>query len=145
MSRENVEIVRQLQPAPGVDLTALFQRGDEEAAEASLAAASMWFAEDFTAIFHGLNDETRPGLAGLRDGWLDWLEPWDSYRVEIESIRDLGDRVLVFTCDFGRREGMPNEVEVKGGALWTVRQGKIARAEFFSERARALEAVGLSE
>ncbi len=143
MSRENVELVRQLQPAPGVDLTEFFQRGDEAAT--AIENASPMFTDDFVCVFHLIASEPRPGLAGLRSAWLDWLEPWDSYRVEIERVTDVGDRVLVFSRDFGRRTGTTNEVELKASAVWTVREGKIARAEFFVARAKALEAVGLPE
>ena len=145
MSQENVELVRQLQPAPGIDLTELFQRGDEAEAAAAIEDASPMFTDDFVCVFHLLASEPRPGLAGLRSAWLDWLEPWDSYHAEIERVTDVGDQVLVFSRDFGRRTGTTNEVELKGSAVWTVREGKIARAEFFVAREEALEAVGLSE
>jgi ketosteroid isomerase-like protein len=141
MSRENVELVRQLQVAPDVDLTDVFMRGDEAGAESAIAAISPQFTDDFVCVFHGLSRDPRPGVKGLREAWLDWLEPWETYRVEIERISDAGDRVLVFSRDFGRRPGMEEEVELKGSAVWTVRDGKVARAEFFTDRAKALEAA----
>lgn len=51
-----------------------------------------------------------------------------------------------FSCsprDLGRREGSTQEVELLGAAVWTIRNGKIVRAEFYPDRAEALEAVGL--
>lgn len=39
----------------------------------------------------------------MRTGWLDWLAPWVQYRTEVENVLDAGDRVLVLTRDFGRR------------------------------------------
>lgn len=37
------------------------------------------------------------------------------------------------------------EVKVDGSAVWTVRDGKIARAEFFTHRADAFQAAGLPQ
>jgi ketosteroid isomerase-like protein len=149
MSQENVEIVRQLQPDPNVNLVEveLFQtRGDDAEVEAAIAAAAPAFTDDFVCIFHTLSEEPRPGVRGLRQAWVDWLAPWESYRAEIKELRDAGDAVLVVSHDFGRRPGMEKEVEFRGSAVWTVRDGRVAKAEFFTaDRAGALEAAGLSE
>jgi ketosteroid isomerase-like protein len=144
MSAEAVAIVRALQPAPDVDLTELFVRGGGEAeAEASVAALAPGFTEDFVCVLHALSDEERPGVRGLRESWLDWLEPWETYRAQIDEVLDGGDHVLVLGRDFGRRLGMDTEVELLASAVWTVRDGQIARAEFFTERADAYRAAGL--
>jgi ketosteroid isomerase-like protein len=60
-------------------------------------------------------------------------------------MREVGDRVLVFSRDFGKRPGLDTEVELKASAVWTVRDGRIARAEFFALRSDALRVVGLEE
>ncbi len=147
MSEENVEIVRQLQPDPQVNLVELFQAGgDETELEAAIAAAAPAFTDDFVCVFHSLSAEPRAGVRGLRESWLDWLAPWESYRAEILELVDAGDRVLVRSRDFGRRPGMDREIDFHGWAVWTVRQGKIARAEFFTaDKTGAFEAAGLSE
>jgi ketosteroid isomerase-like protein len=147
MSEENVEIVRQLQPGPQVDLVELFEvAGDEAAVEAGIAAVAHLFTEDFVCVFHALSERARPGIRGLRECWLDWLAPWESYRAEVEEFRDCGDRVLILTRDFGRRRGMNREVDLHGCSVWTVREGRIARAEFFAaDMAGAFEAAGLRE
>jgi ketosteroid isomerase-like protein len=40
---------------------------------------------------------------------------------------------------------MAIEVSVMGAAVWTLRDGKIAKADFYVNRSDALEAAGLSE
>jgi len=147
MSQENVEIVRQLQPGPQVDFMELFTRdGTDAEVEATVEAVAPAFTDDFVCIFHALSGEPRPGVRGVREGWLDWLAPWASYRAEIEKLIDAGDQVVVLVRDFGRRPGMEMEVELHGTAVWTVREGKIARAEFFAtDREAAFAAAGLSE
>ena len=135
-----MELVRRLQPPPNLDLAAFLR--DEAAA--AVEAASGDFTDDFVATTHQVSSESYSGLEGLRQAWLDWLEPWESYRVEIERVIDLGDRVLVLVHDYGRLRGAEEEVRIVGAALWTIRDDKISRAEFFADRNNALEAAGLS-
>jgi|SRR5271167_546758 len=144
MSQENVELVVGLQPAPDADLVQLL-RDDNIWAELTKAVAP--FAHrDFECAFCRFDDvKTYAGLDGLRALWLDWLAPWARYRVEIDEAIDLGDRVLLLIHDYGCREGSTHEVELSGSAIWTVRDGKIARAEFYPIRHDALTAAGLAE
>ena len=87
--------------------------------------------------------ETFKGLDGLRTAWVDWLAPWESYRAELEQGLDCGDRVVTFYEVFASPAGSTREVKLSGADVWTVREGKIARIEFFSHRSEALKAVGL--
>jgi ketosteroid isomerase-like protein len=143
---EEEEIVRALQPPPDLDFADLFMRDDDAGAQAWAEALGDRFTEDFTAVFHALSSEPRQGVAGLRQAWLDWMEPWETYRAEIESVRSTSaGRVLVISRDFGRRPGTDTEVELKASAVWTVREGRVARAEFFTDRADAERAAGLHD
>jgi ketosteroid isomerase-like protein len=146
MSQENVELVRSLQPSSDTDLVALFR--DDATATALMEALSPFFHEDFEIVaptFVAGQGVRFTGLEGLRAGWLDWLDPWESYRVEIEDVIDVGDEVVVLPRDYGRRPGMALEVGVMGAAVWTVRDGKIARVAFYLNRSEGLEAAGLSK
>jgi ketosteroid isomerase-like protein len=102
---------------------------------------------DFECALHALGSERRytGGLDGLRAFLLDWMAPWGTYRVELEEAIDLGERVLLFNHDWGRREGSTGEVRGRQGAVWTIRDGKIARLDAYGTRAEALEAAGLAE
>jgi ketosteroid isomerase-like protein len=146
MSQDNVELVRLFHPAPDVDLAAIY-RDESRWAQASSLLAPL-IAEDFTFRARGYLDrdgETFEGLDGLRHIWLEWLTPWESYRTEIEDIRDLGDDVLVLVRDFGRRAQQTGEIAVASAAVWTVREGKIAQIVFWADRSAALKALGLEE
>jgi len=63
--------------------------------------------------------------------------------VELEQGLDWGDRVVTFYDAFASPVGSTREVKLSGADVWTVREGKIARIEFFSHRSEALKAVGL--
>jgi ketosteroid isomerase-like protein len=146
MSRENVELVRGLLPSGDTDLVALFR--DEATATALAAAVAPLFHEDFEAVVQDWAPGQRvryPGLDGFRAAWLDWLHPGESYRTDVEEMIDAGDDVVVLVRDYGRRAGMAVEVSMVGASIWTVRDGKIAKAAFYTNRSDALEAMGLSE
>src|SRR5436305_11950974 len=88
---------------------------------------------------------TYRGVEGLRSALLDWLEPWESYRAEIEELVDLGDRVAVLTRDYGRRKGVEREVDFKGVSVYVFRGDKIFRASSFTLTRGGIAAVGLGD
>ena len=144
MSAENVELVRRLQPRPEADLAVIFR--DQEAFAAAEAALAPFFHPDCeVAAELGTLGSYRlhTGFHGLRDTWLEWLEPWASYRSEIERLIDVGDRVVVLVRDFGRREEGGPEVAMTTGAIWTVCEGRISAVVFYVRREDALRAAGL--
>ena len=147
MSQENVELVRGLQPSADTDLVATAR--DDATAAAVMETLSPFFYDDVEIVgptlIPGGEGVRFVGLDGLRALWLDWLEPWESYRVEVEDVIDAGDDAVVLVRDFGRRAGMTVEVSVMGGAVWTVRDGRVARVAFYLNRGEALKAVGLEE
>jgi hypothetical protein len=145
MSRQNVELVTQLQPAPDVDLAELFR--NDEMWSALVDATAPFFHPDFESVAPGVpgTENVHVGLDGLRAAWLEWLQPWQTYRTEIKQTLDAGDRVLLLTHDYGRRAGAAHEIKVDGSAVWAISDGKVARAEFFPARSEAFRAAGLSD
>jgi ketosteroid isomerase-like protein len=143
MPRENVELARAVYPRPGSDICRLFR--DEGSFARARASGSRFFTDDFESVivFPG-ETRTYAGLAGLRQAWLDWLEPWATYRIGIDELLDVGDRVVVFDRDHARRGDVDKEVELVGATILTFRDGKVARWEFYVDRAEALEAAGLA-
>lgn len=141
MSQTDVDLVRRLNLTPGVDWAEVVR--DEERIAALQEQARPYFDDSFECGLVGVSEMWRPGLEGLRRIWLDWLEPWATYRTEEEETRDLGDgRVLYLGRDFGgRRDGL-GEVELLSSAIWTVRDGKVTRIVFYATRDAALEAAG---
>jgi ketosteroid isomerase-like protein len=144
MSQENVDLVRALFPAPDTDAAPLIR--SENAWAQYREAFSPHATDDYETVVVWPGDVlTYRGLEGARQFWLDWLEPWATYRSSIDEVIDAGNRVLVLLRDHGRRKDMDAEVELIGAAVWTIRGGKVARIEHHADRATALKAVGLSE
>jgi ketosteroid isomerase-like protein len=147
MSQEDVEIVRRLLgPFEQGDIIPLFR--DEAVAASMTAASAPFFTSDFECVFvrEDVGRAAYSGLDGLREAWLDWLLPWESYRAGVEDVIDAHEgRVLVLTRDYARPKGTHAEVNFIGAPVWTVRDGKISRIEFYWNRADGLAAVGLTE
>jgi ketosteroid isomerase-like protein len=144
MSQENVEIVRRLHPGSGTDLVALLH--DETAFQAVATAVEPFLEPDFTLETRMLGlQATYTGLEGLRQAWIDWLEPWSSYFDELEDAVDLGDRVMLAGHHRGKRRDSEAEVEMFAAAIYTVEDGKVSHVAYYADRAEALEAAGLSE
>jgi ketosteroid isomerase-like protein len=147
MSQEDVEIVRGLlAPFEQGDIVPLFR---DEAVWASITPASApLFTPDFECVFvrEDVGRASYSGLDGLRAAWLDWLTPWESYHAGVEDVIDAHEgRVLVLTRDYARPKGSDAEVYFSGAPVWTVRDGKVARIEFYWNRGEGLAAVGLAQ
>jgi ketosteroid isomerase-like protein len=142
MSQENVELVVRLLGRPGQDIVPVFH--DDAVWAAFTAAHARFFHPDFETVAGGLpgGDKTYIGLDGFRAGWRDWTAPWATYRTEIDETVDLGDRVFVLFHDFARLKGTNEELHQEPANIWTVRDGKIARAEFYVDWSFALRAFG---
>ncbi len=142
MSQANVDLVVLMSPSPDGDLAQLF-RDDDMWAAANSALATFLHPDFECAITLFGTETTYAGSEGLRALWLDWTAPWATYRSETEEVIDLGDRVLQFAHEFGRREGSTEEVKGDNAAVWTFRNGKLARFDAYADRAEARKAVGL--
>jgi ketosteroid isomerase-like protein len=84
-----------------------------------------------------------------RDAWAaqarDLTDTFDEFRVEIEDIIDLGERVLVFLRFRGRARSSGIPLDAPLAHVWTFRGDKVAAQHVYHDRVEALEAVGLRE
>jgi hypothetical protein len=144
MSRENVELAKALLPQPGTDIAPLFR--DDEGFALVREALGPLITDDFESVMvWPAVTRTHAGLEGLRKNWLDWLEPWATYRSTSEELIDVGDHVAVLLRDHARRKDMETEVELIGATILTFREGKLARWGDYARRADAFEVIGISE
>ncbi len=88
VSRDNVERVKAIAPADGVDLVQVFAAGE--------LPPSDLFAPDTKVLFTAGDAEMqKQGAQGFYEGWRDWLEPWERYHVHHEGFEDRGDSVMM--------------------------------------------------
>lgn len=129
MSADDVELVRRLHEA--------WNRGED------LIALGL-VHEDFEYV--------NPPYAiepGTRSGWEGWqtansrlMESWEDVRVEVEDIVDAGDRVAVFGRLHGRGRGSGVPVDQEQSYVWTLRDGRAVRFEWYFGHEAARRVVG---
>jgi ketosteroid isomerase-like protein len=129
--------------------------------ELTLNAYEAWNARDFDAViavthpdvewtfaggaqFPG-TDDAYHGHEGVRRFWREFIEPWESIRVEIMETREAGDTLVVFVNFHGVGTGSGVELTVPFVHLLNYREGKVVRLKAYADRDEALEAAGLSE
>ena len=133
MSQENVEIVRE---------------GYERFAATGEFVADL-ATDDFVwdmTNFHGWPEQqVYEGVDGAGAFLSAWMDAWEDWELELEALHDAGDRVVALVHQRGRSKeaGMP--VEMSFAQVFTLRDGKQARMEMYSDRDEALAAAGLSE
>jgi ketosteroid isomerase-like protein len=79
-----------------------------------------------------------------------WFGDWflafgKDYRFELDELRSTGQGVLAVAKHHGTGRSSGVEVHQTSFNLYTLHADKITRIELYGSRARALEAVGLSE
>jgi ketosteroid isomerase-like protein len=87
-------------------------------------------------------------VRGREAGWDFHMRILDSFEwvpVEVERLDAGADKVLVHLRYDARGAGSGAEVELDQWYVATVRDGKFFRLQWFTDRADALEAAGLSE
>jgi ketosteroid isomerase-like protein len=131
MSEENVESVREAHERFSKTGQPIWEKIDAD-----------------TEVFdHDIPDAKNPyrGVDGMTEWLSDFGEAWDSYVMEVERLIDAGDRVVSLFRIRAVGAGSGVAVERGDGMVWTFRDGKLARLDYFNDQAQALEAAGLSE
>ena len=133
MSQENVEVVRRSLDA--------YAAGDVDGMLAYIDPEG----ELHSAIIGGAEGKVYRGHDGFREWLADSLESFEELRIVADEFRDLDDRVVMFgrISARGRESGL--ELASATGWVFTVRRGRVVKAEGFLNRADALEAAGLRE
>jgi ketosteroid isomerase-like protein len=130
MSQENVELVRQA--------TEHYLRTGEQ----------QWEAFDPDVEVH---DHDIPDAGNYRghEGYLRWLEDWgeawEDFSVEPERWIDAGDKVVFIFQLTARGRGSGVEVKRRDAMVWTARDRKMIRLDYYNNEAQALEAAGVTE
>jgi ketosteroid isomerase-like protein len=142
VSAENVELIRAMLPSPDTDIANLFR--DDRLFASTVGGLEGLFHPDVESVpaWRG-GGTTYSGIDGFREMWIDWLEPWATYHVQVDEMIEAGDSVVVVVRDRARRHDMDVEVELISGSVWTVRDRKITRVEFYGNREELREATGL--
>ena len=85
---------------------------------------------------------TRTGIAEFTRAGEKLLDAWELWLGEAEELKAEGDRVAVLVRYRARGRGSGAEVQGRESALFTFREGKVVRYEWFHGEADAFEALG---
>jgi ketosteroid isomerase-like protein len=134
MSQQDVDVVRK-----GFEG---FNRGDIEAVVEMCDPAIDWSPP---AELPGVS--TYHGHQGVREAAGDMLDVFGALRAEPEQLIDAGDRVVVLFRWRGHGKGSGVSLDLVGeqAAVFTMRNGRAIRADWYIDRTKALEAAGLRE
>jgi hypothetical protein len=97
----------------------------------------------FTGGLSGGTGTEYRGPEGFIEGWRDWLEPYESYRIHFDEPFDAGDKVVTFATVKARTARHGVEVEHAPAAVWTIENGQLVAVSFFLDRDVALEYAGI--
>jgi ketosteroid isomerase-like protein len=133
VSEQNVEIVRTMCDA--------FCAGDYPTALDLLDSEVEWHGTagglDEGQVFRGHSEVVA--------AFIDSAGAWESQILETTELIDADKVVVVFWHEIARGRESGAEVETETAVLYAVENGKIVRVTPFMDRAKALEAAGLSE
>lgn len=131
MSEENVEIVRRMYDAMERDVF------PDEVAD--LLDPGIEYVNPPEAVEPG----TREGLAEFLRAVEKLFEGWESWRARPEQLRSVGNQVAAVIRYEARGRESGVAMEGRESALWTLRDGRVVRYEWFHGPDQALDAVGL--
>jgi ketosteroid isomerase-like protein len=133
MSAENVEILRH-----GYEqFTATGDLPEED-----IDPEFVW---DMSTFRNWPEQQTYEGIDGARKFLADWTGSWDDWQLEIEDLRDAGDKVVAIVRQRGRSKATGLPVDMHFAQVWTLRNGKQIRMEMYATPEDALRAAGLAE
>jgi ketosteroid isomerase-like protein len=132
MSEENVEVVR-----------AIYERFSESDFRASVDLLDRHIV--FLMMRDAPEAEVYVGVEAVATAMRELFDTWADFTLKAEEFIPAGDSVLVSVRQQGvaRISGVPSDEHYF--TVWSFRGRKVIRIETFPERAKALEAAGLSE
>jgi ketosteroid isomerase-like protein len=129
----NLDLVR--------SIFAAWERGDFNSAE--------WAHPEIEYVHaDGMAEGSWKGVAGMAEGFREFVSAWEGYRLEVDEFRELDDeRVLVrfHRSGRGRTSGVKlDQMRSEGASIVHVRGGEVTRLIFYVDGERALADLGLS-
>ena len=134
MATANLELVRSVCTA--------WERGDYSSTEWADPQIEFELAVEFAP-------GSWRGVAGMAEGWRDFLSAWEEHRIEVDQYQELdAERVLVLFTFRGRGKTSGLQLEqlrAEGASIFYVRAGKVTRLTNYIDREQALADLDVSE
>jgi ketosteroid isomerase-like protein len=131
MSKQNVEIVRRT-------ITLFAQEGTGGSFEGLLADDF-----EFQPAFEVAGGERFVGPGAFMSFMGQWTEAFDAWEFEVVELLDAGDEVAARMRQRGKGRASGAPVDLAFGAVFSLRDQRIARMALYTTQQEALKAVGL--
>jgi ketosteroid isomerase-like protein len=112
-----------------------WRRGDFEEALARYSEDAAWI--------NAMDGAVERGPRGVARGMEEWVGAFHDYWLEFDDLVEAGDKVVFLWRQGGIGKASGVRVEDEGAMVFTVREGRITRAEGFSDRAEAFADAGV--
>jgi len=111
--------------------------------------SNQWAHPEIEFVFaDGPDPGVRTGLAGMAEGWREFLSTWEGFRTEVEEFRELdAERVVVLVHRSGRGKTSGLELgpmSTRGANLFHVRGAQVTRLVLYWDREHAPADLGLT-
>jgi ketosteroid isomerase-like protein len=127
---------------------ALARRGYERWSDGDVEGMLELSTEDFEftpAIAAGVEGGSVKGHEEFRRFFTGLQETWETFRIELDELREVGDRVLTIGRLTAKGRGSELELDQPIYSVLWFREGKIARMQSFLDRAEADAAAANEE
>ena len=88
---------------------------------------------------------TRSGADAFNDAIASVFSAWDDVHFDTERVIEDGDTVVALGALRGHVRGPGIAVEAAHGQIWTFRDGRVIRMQWFNTHAEALQTAGVRE
>jgi ketosteroid isomerase-like protein len=84
-----------------------------------------------------------PGVEGFAEAWTEWTSPYESFRVVLEEVILLEDKLVFVVRQIATTRHSEVEVENPSAAIWWLDDGQIRQAAFYLDRRAGMRAAGI--
>ncbi len=84
-----------------------------------------------------------PGVGGFREALGDWITPYERFRLEIDEVVPVDDRLVFLVRQVGTTKHGAVEIETPSASIWDLENGQIKRTTYYIDQQTAREAAGL--
>jgi ketosteroid isomerase-like protein len=83
------------------------------------------------------------GVAGFEEAWSDWMTPYESFRVELDEVIPLEDRLVFLVRQMATTRHSAVAVETPSASIWSLEDGQIQQVAFYLDRRAGMKAAGI--
>ena len=119
----------------------LVHRGIEAYNRGDLESTLGLFDPEVVVHDPGRTGRSYRGREGLMRFWGEWLENWDSYRLEPHEFIEEGEEIFVACEQVGRGKLSGVEVRQDLFCVYRIREGTVVELRIYADRAPALDSL----